>query len=325
MRVLVTWGSKRGGTEGIGREIAATLEARGFVVDARPAPMIAGVRDVDAVIVGGGLYANRWQADARRFVGRHLRALRRVPVWFFSSGPLDASADDHRLEPAPEVRTLMERVGAQGHVTFGGRLAPDARGFPARAMAKKSSGDWRNPARIRAWTEEVADALPRARPRPAIVPAGRPLRRLVGHAVLGWAACAAILFGLMAILPARAALVLHAIAAPLVFGAVAWRYFRVRGARAPLPSALTFAGVTAALDVALVAGALGRGLAMFRSFTGTWLPLALVVVVAWAVGGVMAMLPFPKAPPARAHREPPSSSASSSASPAASAAAPRPA
>ena len=31
---------------------------------------------------------------------------------------------------------MMEKVGAKGHVTFGGRLPADAKGFPASAMAK---------------------------------------------------------------------------------------------------------------------------------------------------------------------------------------------
>jgi hypothetical protein len=38
------------------------------------------------------------------------------------------------------VKALMAKVGARGHVTFGGRLAPDAQGFPARPMARKQSG-----------------------------------------------------------------------------------------------------------------------------------------------------------------------------------------
>ena len=38
----------------------------------------------------------------------------------------------------------MERVGAQSHVTFGGRLEKNAKGFPASAMAKTHSGDFRS-------------------------------------------------------------------------------------------------------------------------------------------------------------------------------------
>jgi menaquinone-dependent protoporphyrinogen oxidase len=57
------------------------------------------------------------------------------------------------------VQALMERTGARGHVTFGGRLAPDAKGFPASAMAKKQSGDWRNADQVRQGTQIVATQL----------------------------------------------------------------------------------------------------------------------------------------------------------------------
>jgi menaquinone-dependent protoporphyrinogen oxidase len=80
-------------------------------------------------------------------------------VYLFSSGPLDDSASSGDIPPVKGVKALMERVGAQGHVTFGGRLAPDARGFPANAMAKKLAGDWRDPAQVRDWTLIVASQL----------------------------------------------------------------------------------------------------------------------------------------------------------------------
>ena len=53
----------------------------------------------------------------------------------------------------------MNRVQARGHVTSGGRLTPDASAFPARAMAKKNSGDWRDAEQVRAWTHLVAGQL----------------------------------------------------------------------------------------------------------------------------------------------------------------------
>ena len=113
----------------------------------------------DAVIVGGALYANRWSRPSRRFVKRHTAALRTRPVFFFSSGPLDSSAAEHDIPPTKQVTKLMERVGAREHVTFGGRLPADARGFPASAMAKKHSGDWRDPEQVRAWGHHVAESL----------------------------------------------------------------------------------------------------------------------------------------------------------------------
>jgi menaquinone-dependent protoporphyrinogen oxidase len=88
MRVVVTCGSKRGGTEGIGRMLADALQQEGHRVDLLPPDKAARATGFDAVIVGEALYANRWHPAARRFVSRREKALRLVPVWFFSSGPL---------------------------------------------------------------------------------------------------------------------------------------------------------------------------------------------------------------------------------------------
>ena len=159
MRVLVVYGTKRAGTFGIADMIGDHLTEAGIDTDVRPADHRVAVADYDAVIVGGALYANRWHRHARRFVKRHAAVLRTRPVWLFSSGPLDDSASTTEIPPVPQVRKLADRVDARGHVTFGGRLAPDASGFPAGAMAKTHSGDWRDPARIRAWAGTVATEL----------------------------------------------------------------------------------------------------------------------------------------------------------------------
>lgn len=191
MRVLVTCGSKRGGTEGIGRMLGQALEAAGFEVVASPVAKLRTLDGFGAVIVGGALYANRWPGSARRFVNRHVAQLRKVPVWFFSSGPLDDSADRAEIPATPQVSVLAERIGAQGHVTFGGRLEATARGFAASAMAKTNSGDWRNQERIRRWADELARRIPEARPATAVDHPARSISRLVSHGAVGWALCAA--------------------------------------------------------------------------------------------------------------------------------------
>jgi menaquinone-dependent protoporphyrinogen oxidase len=159
MRILVCYGSKRGGTAEIAGIIARTLAARGFQVDLHPASESESVDGYDAVVVGGALYMSRWHRDARRFVRRHTQQLRARPVWLFSSGPLDDSATWNEVPPVDQVQRLMARIGAQGHITFGGRLLPDAKGFIASKMACSLAGDWRDPRIIRAWAEGMADAL----------------------------------------------------------------------------------------------------------------------------------------------------------------------
>jgi menaquinone-dependent protoporphyrinogen oxidase len=291
MRILITWGSKRGGTEGIARMIGEALQQEGHRVDVLPPDEAARATDFDAVVVGGALYANRWHRAARRFVTRREKDLRGVPVWFFSSGPLDDSADRQVIPPTTQVEILMERVGAQGHATFGGRLLPGARGFPASAMAKKHAGDWRQADRIRSWAIDIARALPTARAGVVVAQPGRSLPRLWLHGFVGWALCGLTMTALQLATSIGVALVIHAVAVPVIFTAVAWHYFRARGARDAISTALTFVGIVALLDSVVVAALVQRSLVLFGSVVGFWVPLALIFGVTWATGECLSMMP----------------------------------
>ena len=159
MLVLVTYGSKMGGTQGLAEMVADSFRTEGFDAEVRPAREVDDVSRYDAVVVGGALYAFRWHRDARRFVKRHSDALEFRPTYLFSSGPLDDSAAAGGIPPVKGVARLMRRIGARGHVTFGGRMPADARGFPASAMAKSNAGDWRDPDHVARWVHSVAAEL----------------------------------------------------------------------------------------------------------------------------------------------------------------------
>ncbi|MFN0250051.1 MAG: flavodoxin domain-containing protein [Kofleriaceae bacterium] len=192
--VLVTYGSKRGGTAETARSIAEVLRARGFAVDCLDAARVSSVDDYDAFVVGGALYMARWHRAARRFVSRFLPTLRAHPVWFFSSGPLDDTAKTCAIPPTKNVARQMERVRARGHATFGGRLLHDATGFVAASMAKKNAGDWRDWTRIETWAAQVGDqigAAPRSTPTPASTPA-----RWILATLLAFVGITAVLGGL---------------------------------------------------------------------------------------------------------------------------------
>ncbi|MEQ6901791.1 flavodoxin domain-containing protein [Nocardioides sp. YIM 152588] len=161
MKALVVYGSKRGGTKGLAEMLGAALTEQGIEVTVRSAAVRTGDVDTyDAVIIGGALYAGRWHKAARRFVRIEAEKLRGTRVWLFSSGPIgDEAPPASEAEPVAHVRAAMEKVGAIDHATFGGRLEPDAKGFPANAMAKKMAGDWRDEEAVSAWAKGIAAAL----------------------------------------------------------------------------------------------------------------------------------------------------------------------
>ncbi|MFI6645435.1 flavodoxin domain-containing protein [Streptomyces sp. NPDC050504] len=160
-RVLVAYGSKNGSTAEIAQAVAEVLRKEGVTAQTRPAGLVTGdLTEYSAVIVGGALYAGRWHRDARRFVRRHRRALSRLPLWLFSSGPLDASAAERDLPPVPGVRRVEVRLDVRGHATFGGRLEQGAKGFVARMILKSGKGgDFRDFEQVAVWAQRIAREL----------------------------------------------------------------------------------------------------------------------------------------------------------------------
>ncbi|WP_425955499.1 flavodoxin domain-containing protein [Xylanimonas sp. McL0601] len=160
--VLVVFGSTRGGTAGIAETIATTLRAEGMEADLRNAGKTTSAEGYDAVVLGGAIYMGRWHHDARAFAHRHAAVLRHRPLWLFSSGPLDDTADSHDLPTVRQCGQIAASLHAVEHRTFGGRLTEHPQGAVAKAMARTHSGDYRNTDLIAAWAHEIAATLRRS-------------------------------------------------------------------------------------------------------------------------------------------------------------------
>ena len=119
---------------------------------------VKGIDGWDAVILGSAIYAAHWQRDANRFVTRLRDPLRSRPLWLFSSGPLDAILAKVDLPISPHAAAITADLGARGHRTFGGRLAPDADIDP-QVLKTHPIGDFRDRDAIRAWAREIAAQL----------------------------------------------------------------------------------------------------------------------------------------------------------------------
>ena len=163
MTVLIAYACTGGGTEGIASWIAEELRDAGLDVDLTPAARVHDVSGYQALILGSALYAAGWHPDARHFTRRFAGGFADRPAWLFSSGPLDTSADDGPVTPGHHAQEAMRELPAREHVTFGGRMTTEARGwlgFLARRMAREGhAGDFRNPERVRAWARDIARTL----------------------------------------------------------------------------------------------------------------------------------------------------------------------
>ncbi|MGW7520117.1 flavodoxin domain-containing protein [Streptomyces sp. NPDC054796] len=155
--VLVAYGSKHGSTAEIAQWVADALSAHGHEVTVRPADEVRSLDGYDGVVLGSALYAGRWHRGARRFARQYRADLAVLPVWLFSSGPLDGSAAERDIPATRQVQRIAARLGAREHVTFGGRLTAEAGGRLARrVVADGKGGDFRDPQHVKRWAAGVA-------------------------------------------------------------------------------------------------------------------------------------------------------------------------
>lgn len=163
MTVLVAYSSKRGSTAEIAETVAATLRREGLSVCLEPVEAVADLGRFDAVVLGSAVYMKRWRGDARHFLKKHRKALRQMPFWAFSSGPVgDPAKDDPEWMEPPKLAEKVEELGGRAHVVFGGCVPGEPQGFMERALADgvpKEYRDRRDWDEIRSWAHQIATEL----------------------------------------------------------------------------------------------------------------------------------------------------------------------
>jgi menaquinone-dependent protoporphyrinogen oxidase len=184
--VLVVYGSRHGGTQGIAERIGEVLRGEGLDARVSPAggPAVRDVTDSDAFVIGSGVYMGSWLDEPLEFMRRNIEALATRPTWLFSSGPLPGSSKEtpdtdpvtQALGPSDgpgsggrkKVEALASAIGPRGHEVFLGAFDPDA---PPKTMAERvvrmlpiskgvlPHGDFRDWDHVEAWAREIAAAL----------------------------------------------------------------------------------------------------------------------------------------------------------------------
>jgi len=154
-RILVAYATKKGSTREVAEAIAARLEEDGIRTLVQPARDRVDLRTFDGVVLGGALYTGRWHRDARRFLRRHRRILRTLPVAVFGMGP--STADEHAM--GGSLAQLERALARTRDITpvavtvFGGVIDPARLRFPFNRMPPSDARDWDA---IGAWADEVA-------------------------------------------------------------------------------------------------------------------------------------------------------------------------
>lgn len=157
--VLVAHASKYGSTREIAEVIATSLREAGLEAVVTSAADVRELAGYGAIVLGSGLYSATWLREANRFLRVHRAALAGLPVWLFSSGPLDRSADFAEIPMTAHVTETIDGLAIRGHRTFGGRLLDDAPEVAAGILATHRTGDYRDWDAIRRWAREIAASL----------------------------------------------------------------------------------------------------------------------------------------------------------------------
>jgi len=116
---------------------------------------VTSVDDVDAVVIGSAVYADRWVPEAADLVVAQASSLRRLPVWLFSSGPVGGEGS----RELRQQQQLAELVGARASAQFGGALDRATDGPVDGHLVHVGPGDWRDEQGVRRWARQIAAAL----------------------------------------------------------------------------------------------------------------------------------------------------------------------
>ncbi len=103
-------------------------------------------------------------------------------------------------------------------------------------------------------------------------------------ALIGWGICGAIINIGRSTIGTDATLIVHAIAVPIVFGALSFLYHRYFHYTRPALTGLIFMLSAMLLDGGIIAPFAEKSYVMFTSILGTWIPFGLIFLATFLVG-----------------------------------------
>ncbi|HZR95419.1 MAG TPA: flavodoxin domain-containing protein [Gaiellaceae bacterium] len=156
--LLVVYASKHGSTASVAAAIGQRLRAAGLHVDVCEAKDARDVAGYDGVVVGGSLYAGKWNRDAIRFLRRSAHALRGLPVAVFALGPRTLEPADIASSRAQLDAALAGLDGVEPALVtvFGGAIDPSKLRFPFNRMPASDARDWDA---VDEWARRVAETV----------------------------------------------------------------------------------------------------------------------------------------------------------------------
>jgi menaquinone-dependent protoporphyrinogen oxidase len=162
-RILVTYATWAGSTEGVAQTVAETLREGGASVDLLPMTKVRGLEAYGAVVVGSAARIGKINGDAFKFVKKHREALEHIPVaYFVVCLTMKDDTEEHRATVSAYLQPLREQVAPVDEGLFAGALELEKLGAIAKlAMSKMKApeGDYRDFEAIKSWARELLPKL----------------------------------------------------------------------------------------------------------------------------------------------------------------------
>ena len=105
--------------------------------------------------------------------------------------------------------------------------------------------------------------------------------------IVGWGLCGLSFYAGLSITSITGALIIHAIAAPIIFYFISLLYFKKFNYTTPIVSAIIFLSVVVAMDFFVVSLLIEKSFDMFLSPIGTWIPFTAIFLSTLIIGKQM--------------------------------------
>ena len=164
-RVLVVYATKYGATAGIAEKIGQVILQAGLQTDVLPTDRVSDITVYKAIVLGSAVYVGQWRKEAVAFLENNEKAMSKLPVWFFSSGPT-GEGDPVQLMQGwqfPEAQQpIADRIQPRDIAFFLGVLDMKKLNMAEKLLIKGLKapvGDFRDWDVIASWATAIADTL----------------------------------------------------------------------------------------------------------------------------------------------------------------------
>jgi len=160
-RFLVAYGSGAGSTAEVAQAIGEEMRVGGAEVEVKSVEDVMEITDYDGVVVGSAVRAFNLLGKTKRFLRKHRKQLRQLPVAFFIVCMTMKEPTPENIEKSTKFAEPMLKVKEPVSLgLFGGCMDPSKLvGIFAKTMKDMPVEDVRDWEKIRAWGNEILPKL----------------------------------------------------------------------------------------------------------------------------------------------------------------------